>query len=149
MQLTSNIDIREVFAPVAAANNTDQNTDRIDMQGWDGVVFIVPITDSVQGGVATMTGEENTVDSDTGMTALTGAVATATSAGNDDLNDKLLVLDIYKPRERYVQAAVTSATQNIAFGNGIALLYKGDKLPPSEHTTILDLTRVVSPAESA
>ena len=148
MKITETVDIREVGAPVAAASNTDSNSDRIDMSGYDGVMFICPVTDSAATGVATLKVEQNTADSDTGMAALSGASATATSAENDDLNDKLLVVDVYRPRERYVQAVRTSATANIAFGNVIAILYKGSKLPHSEHASILDLAGVVSPAEA-
>ncbi len=53
MILTDNVKIMEVNAPVSA-NNTDDNSDILGMAGWDGVVFIVPITDSVAGGVATL-----------------------------------------------------------------------------------------------
>ena len=45
MNLLKRIKIQEVGAPVAAAANTDQNSDRLDMSGWDGVMFIVSITD--------------------------------------------------------------------------------------------------------
>lgn len=147
-QLSKDVDIREVGAPVAAANDTDDNSDRIDMAGYEGVVFICPITDSVATGVATLTIEQNTADSDTGMAALSGAVATATSAENDDLNGELLYVDVYRPRERYVQAVRTSATANIAFGNVIAILYGAKKMPLSDHSTIADGATVSSPAES-
>ena len=148
MNLVKNVSIREVCAPVAAGSSIDQNSDRIDMANWDGVVFITPITDSVATGVALMTIEQNTADSDTGMAALSGATATATSATNDDLNNTLLVVDIYRPRERYVQAVLTSTTANIAFGNTIAILYKGRKGPVSDDDTISQATLVVSPAEA-
>jgi hypothetical protein len=144
---TENHKIMEVGAPVAAANNTDSNSDRIDMTGWDGVVFICPITDSVATGVAHLKAEQNTADSDSGMAALSGADATATCAENDDLNDKLLVVDVYKPQERYVQAVRTSGTANIAFGNVIAILYQGRVSPITADSSILDTAAAVSPSE--
>lgn len=147
MNLIKQMEILECGAPIAAANNTDGNTDILDMAGWDGVVFIAPLTDSVSGGVATLTVEQNTANSNTGMAALSGAVATATSAANDDLNDKLLIVEVHKPRERYVQAVRTSATQNIAFGNVIAIRYTGRKAPITDHSSVLDSALAVSPAE--
>jgi hypothetical protein len=146
--LINNVEFSEVKAPVSAADNTDSNTDRIDMQGWDGVVFVTPITDSVDTGVATLTVEQNTSDSDSGMAALSGAVATKTSAQNDDLNGKLLIVDVYRPRERYVQGVLTSTTASIAFGNTIAIKYRGTKFPISQDSTVADSAAVVSPAES-
>lgn len=148
MNLLKNVSIRECMAPVSAANNTDQNSDRIDMSGWDGVCFVVPVTDSVATGVATLTIEQNTADSDSGMAALSGASATATSATNDDLNNELLIVDVYRPRERYVQGVVTSSVANIAFGNMVAILYQGRKSPVSDDSSVLDATQVVSPAEA-
>jgi len=99
MNLTKNVQIKEVHAPISAASNTDENTDRIDMSCWEGVVFITPITDCADTGVATITVEQNSSDSDTGMAALSGGAATATSAADDDLNNTLLVADVYRPQE--------------------------------------------------
>jgi hypothetical protein len=123
-----------VNAAVSAANNTDDNSSRLDMSGFEGVVFIVPIVDSVATGVATLTVEENSADSDTGMTAISGAVATATCAVNDDINDELLIVDVYRPQERYVQGVITSATANIAFGATIAIRYNNRKGPITQDT---------------
>lgn len=140
--------IAEVMAPVAAGSSIDQNSDILDMAGFDGVVFIVPITDSAATGVATLTIEQNTANSDTGMAALSGATATATSATNDDLNNKLLIVDLYRPLERYVQGVVTSATANIAYGNMIAVQYKAAKDPITAAASVQASTLVVSPAEA-
>jgi len=148
MNFTKNFEIREVCAPVGAASNTDQNSDRIDMAGYENVTFIVPITDSADTGVATITAEQNSADSDTGMAALSGASATATSAEDDDLNGQLLVLEVERPQERYVQAVLTSATANIAFGNMIAILHGVRTKPVSEHSTVADMTLAIEPAEA-
>lgn len=148
MNLLKNCKIMEVGAPIAAAANTDSNSDIIDMSGWEGVCFVCAVTDSVATGVGTVTVEQNTANSDTSMAALSGASAAATCAVNDDLNDKLLIVDVYKPRERYVQAVRISATANIAFGNMIAILYNGKKAPVTADTSVLTSTLVVSPAEA-
>lgn len=148
MKLTETVDIREVGAPVANASNTDSNSDIIDMSGYDGVCFICPITDCAQNGVGTLKAEQNSANSDVGMAALSGAAAAGTSAQNDDMNDKLLVVDVYRPKERYVQAVRTSSGANVAFGNVIAVLYKGSKMPFSTHASIQDIAAVISPAEA-
>lgn len=147
-QLTRNNQIAEVLAPISLASNTDSNSDRLDMSGWEGVVFITPITDSVDTGVATLTIEQNTLDSDSGMAALSGAVATATDSGGDALNNTLLIVDVYKPVERYVQGVVTSATANIAFGTTTAIRYRSRKGPITDHASVQAIARAVSPAES-
>lgn len=145
--LLDNTDIREVGAPVSLATGIDGNSDRIDMSGWDGILFITPITDIANTSVAAMTVEQNTADSDSGMTALTGAVATVTSSGDDDVNNQLLIVDVYKPIERYVQAVRTSLTADAAFGNVIAILYRGRKLPATLGASVADSAKVQSPVE--
>jgi len=133
--LLKNCAIDFANAAVTAASNTDDNSSIFDMSGWDGIMFMVTITDSADTGVATLTAQENSANSDTGMTAITGAAAVATSAANDDLNSMLLIVDVYRPRERYVQGTITSATANIAFGETIAIRYRGSKVPITQSTT--------------
>lgn len=147
MNLSKNVKIMEVGAPISVASNTDSNSDIIDMSGWEGVCFVAVVTDSVATGVATLKAEQNTANSDSGMAAISGASAAATCAVNDDINDKLLIVDVYKPRERYVQAVRTSATANIAFGSVIAILYNGKKAPVTADTSVLAAALVVSAAE--
>jgi hypothetical protein len=148
MNLLKDVSIRAVGAPISAGATIDGNSDIIDMQGYDGVLFVGTVTDSVATGVATLKVEQNTANSDSGMAALSGASAAATCVVNDDLNDKALVVDVYRPRERYVQAVRTSLTANIAFGSLLAILYKGRKMPEAEHTSILDAALAISPAEA-
>lgn len=135
--LLNNVEIRYVNAPVTAANNTDDNSSIIDMDGYESVTFITSITDSVSGGVAALTIQSNTANSDSGMAAVTGGAATATSGSNDDLNGTVLVAEIRKPSNRYVQAVITSTTQNIAFGDTIAIL-KPLRVPATQGATVSD-----------
>lgn len=137
VHLSDQVSIREIGAPVAAGSSIDNNSDRIDMANHEGVIFIAPIEDSVATGVATLTVEENSADSDTGMTAIAGAAATVTCAINDDQNGRLLVVDV-RPSERYVQAVRSSATANIAFGTVTAILYGARKSPVADHSTVAD-----------
>jgi len=147
--LLNNVALDYVAAAVAAGSSIDNDSAIVDMQGFDGVVFLSTITDSVDTGVATMTIEQNTANSSSGMAALAGAVATATSGANDDLNGKLLAVDVYRPRERYLRAARISATANIAYGECIAIKYKGIKQPITQATADVAASVVVtSPAES-
>lgn len=147
--LLNNIKLDYVAAAVVAGSSIDNDSAIVDTQGYEGVLFLTPITDSVNTGVATMTIEQNSVNSGTGMAALSGAVATATSGADDDLNGKLLAVDVYRPRERYVRANRASATANIAYGTCIAILYKGIKQPVAQASAdVADSAVVTSPAES-
>lgn len=148
MQITRETQLAYGGAAIAAASNTDGNSTRFDMANWEGIRFFTTITDSVDTGVATLKIEQNTADSDSGMAAIAGASASATSAANDDLNGKVLVVEVYRPRERYVQAVRTSATANIAFGEVYAELYGPRVKPTSDHSTVSDSAIVSSAAEA-
>ena len=141
--LLQNCQIDWVLTSDAAASDTDANSSRLDMEGWDGVMFMVAITDCADTGVATLNVQDNTADSDTGMTTITGATATATSAANDDLNDMLLIVDVYRPQDRYVQGNITSATANIAFSDMFAIRYRGRKAPVTQSTTTVSASTFV------
>lgn len=139
--LIDNLEYRYVNDAVTAASNTDDNSTIIDMNGYESVTFIVPITDSVATGVATLTIEANTANSDSGMAAVTNAAATVTCAVNGDVNGTLLVAELRKPAKRYVQAVITSATANIAFGATLAIL-KPLRVPVTQGATVSDTAYV-------
>jgi hypothetical protein len=135
--LLNNVEIRHVNAPVAAGSSTNDNSSIIDMDDYESAMFVVTITDSVATGVATLTVESNTANSDSGMAAISGAVATAICGTNDDLNDTVLAVEVHKPANRYVQAVLTSGTANIAFGDTLAILVPRRK-PSTQGATVSD-----------
>ena len=146
---SKNHEVREVNAPVALGSSIDDNSDIIDMSGWTSVTFIVCITDSADTAVAALTAEQNDANSDTGMTALSGAVDTATASGADDLNDKFLMVEVVKPQKQYVQAVLTSSVAGIAYGNMIAILRGPISKPRSAHASAAGTPVVaISPDES-
>jgi hypothetical protein len=140
-ELIDNVVIAEVLAPVSAGSSTDSNSDILDMAGYEGAIFIVPITDSAATGVATLNVQENTANSDSGMTTVDSATKTCTV--NDDINNTLLIVAIHKPLKRYIQGNVTSATANIAFGNMIAIKYGAKKLPITDDSSVSDVDQSV------
>lgn len=140
-ELIENVVIAEVLAPIAAASNTDSNSDILDMAGYEGVIFLVPITDSAATGVATLNVQENTANSDSGMTTVDTATKTCTV--NDDINNTLLIVAVHKPLKRYIQGNAVSATANIAFGNMIAIKYGAKKLPITDDTSVSDVDHSV------
>lgn len=141
--LLNNVEIRYVNDAVTAGSSIDDNSTRIDMSDYESAMFVVPITDSVATGVATLTVQSNSADSDTGMTAITGASATATCATNDDLNGTLLVVEVINPGNEWIQATLTSATANIAFGATVAYLVPRRK-PAVQGATVTDTAIVAN-----
>lgn len=133
--ITDNLEFRVVGAAVAAGSSIDNNSAIIDMADYEAVGFITNIADSVATGVATLKIEQSDTNADGGMAAVTGATASATCAENDDINGTALLVELFKPNKRYVQAVRTSATANIAYGEVIAVL-KPKRLPAAKGATI-------------
>lgn len=121
-KLSDNLEVRYVGALVAAGTSIDNNSNRIDMQNYESVMFVAAITDSAATGVATLTIQSSDADSDAAMEAIDGTAKSKTCAVNDDINGTVLISEIYHPAKRYVQATRSSATANIAYGDIVAIL---------------------------
>jgi hypothetical protein len=109
-----------------AAGVTNVNGSGVDMQGFDGVVFICAI--------GTLTATQVTslkAQSDTQANFATAADLAGTNTGPyaDVDGNKILVLDIYRPRKRFVRPVVVRGTANAVIDGVIAIQYKGEKNP--------------------
>ncbi len=133
--LLKNANISVAYTLIAAASNTDQKTAVLDMAGYDGVVFITPITVETNTGVATLDVHGNSANSTSGSALITGATDTGTSTGSN-LAGKALVVDVYKPSQRYVMGRIRSATANMTFGPTIAVRYRAKKRPVTNDSTV-------------
>ena len=78
---------------IVAALDTDNNSTIIDMAGYEGVVVMAHITDSVATGIATLTVQQSATNAAGGMAAISGATATLTSVVTDDLNGLMMAID--------------------------------------------------------
>lgn len=139
-QPLDNLVVKFGAAAIAAASNTNSAlTAPIDMSGYDSVIFVTSITDSVAGGVATLTIEGG--DTAGALTAIDGDVATVTSTADDDLNGKTLQIGLYRPTHRYLMPVRTSKTANIAFGD-LTIILVPRLCPPAADATVAALTKV-------
>ena len=140
--LTNDLQINVVGGAIAAANNTNNTSDVIDLSTLDGVLFTALITGSATNGVAKLKVE--TSDSPTGTFTDAGVVATATdptTTGNA-LAGKLLIAEVGAPVKRYVRARRQSATGNIAFGHLLAIAYGQGSRPVADGAAVADSTYV-------
>jgi sugar (pentulose or hexulose) kinase len=130
-QLLHECEFHYIGDAIGAGSSIDDDSNILDTKGFEGVVFAVPITDSVATAVATLTAKQNTASSTSGAAATTATVA-ATCAVNDDLNQRLLLLEVHRPSKRYVYLNRKSETANIAYGAAFAILYRARKQPVSQ-----------------
>tara|TARA_R100000808_G_scaffold502_2_gene2581 strand:- start:26402 stop:26848 length:447 start_codon:yes stop_codon:yes gene_type:complete len=142
--LNYNTDSRVVKNHVAAGTGTNACTP-VDMQNFEGVRFVVPVTTHKNAGTVTVTFAEASATSAT-FNTLTGTSLSFT--GTTVADSKILLADIYRPKDRYVKATVVVATQNCSFGPVVAELYGSRKLKTTNSTAyqVADTDQQSSPS---
>ena len=127
-----------------ADGQSDPDSNRVDMAGFDGVTFVCILGTITATGTVSM--QVKQAATDIAGDALTGMVAAATDADSD----MVLVVDVMKPTDRYLGVTLTRATANSVIGGVIALQYQA-KHKPTTHTAATLAAAVVqgvTPAEA-
>lgn len=103
-----------------AAGTSTITSSAVNMAGWDGCLFIVPLGTIVSGAVTSIKVQQSSDDGavDT-YDDLTGS--SQTIADTDD--DKLVYVDMKQPVKQYLKLVVSRATQNATIGGIIAIQY--------------------------
>lgn len=143
--MIKDVNVTRIYAGAVAGFGDILSSDILDMTGYEGVMFIADLGDQAATAVATLTAQQDTDAAGGTMATLTGSVAHTFAAADGD--DDLLVLDVYKPTERYIRAQLQRATANITVKSIIAIQYGAMKTPVTQSTTVLDSDLLVSPAE--
>lgn len=140
MNLSSQVKITRV-ANAAAAGTSAVNGSAIDMQGYDGVLFIAA--------VGTLTATQTTsLKAQEGDTSSPTADLAGSGSGNlaDGDSNKCIVLDIYRPLKRYMRPVLVRGVANAVVDGIWAIQYCGDKAPTVQDATTIALSKLkVSP----
>lgn len=124
-------------AATTAAGTTEVDGSGIDMQGYEGVLFIAKFGTAADGN--TLQAQQSTDNST--FADLEGTLVDV------DTSDEIVWLDIYKPAERYVRTQVQRGTST-TLDWCVAIRYGAHKLPVDNDTDgTIDGKLVVSPAE--
>lgn len=127
-----------------AAGTTDQESSVIDMQGFDGVMFIAAFGAITTNAVTSVKAQQGT---DATVTDAADLLGTGITVADDDDN-QVVVLDIYRPRERYVRCVIDRGTQNAVIDGIVAIQYNGRRQPTThDATTVVAAESHNSPAE--
>lgn len=143
MQLFKNAKVIRV-ENAAAAGTSELVTDIIDTQGYEGVAFIALLGDVTDTSVLSLTGKTNSANSTSGATSL--ASPASFTAGATSADNKLLVLDISRPRQRYVFASLTRTTANAVVDGIIAVLYGPTMAPVTADASVVAQSVLSDPA---
>lgn len=144
MQLTNNV--KTILAKTAVAAGITDITDAaaIDTAGYEGVRFIFSFGAITAGAVTSVAAASLDTSSPTpGTDDLAGSKITV--ADTDD--DKIVIVDVRRPRLRYVRPFVKRATQNAVLNSIVAELYGHSGVQPiAKDASVASQELWVSPA---
>ena len=143
MNLLKDVKITRIMNAVAAGT-TDQTSSIIDMQGYEGVMFVAAFGTLTATQVTSMKAQQNTANSTSGMADLAGTSVGPLADGD---SNKQLVLDIWQPQERYLQVVIDRGTANAVIDGITAIQYKSRVLPTTQSSTVSASEAHQSPAE--
>jgi hypothetical protein len=130
-----------------AAGQTKRTSDIVDMTGYEGVAFIALLGTVLENGTIDVFVEQHTLNQTSGMARLATTTAYTVTAADALVAKSAIVVDVFQPRERYLQCNVTPAVANAVILGVLAIQYRGEKLPAAL-TTLLKSTFLQSPAEA-
>lgn len=116
-----------------AAATTDITSSAINMAGFDGCCFLVPIGAVVSGAVTSIKVQQS---SDDGAVDDYSDVADSAVTIADTDDDKLKYIDVFRPGKQYLKLIVDRGTQNATVGGVIAIQYHTRSRPVTQGTNV-------------
>jgi len=144
--LLNHVKVDKVINSVSAGTATN-SSDILDMQGFEGVMFVASMGDVSNTSVITLQVQQNTSNSASGMATLDDAT-TSFTADASTADDKLLIVDCVKPLKRYVRCQLITATANGEIDSVIAIRYGAHAKPITQGSDVVASDIGVSPAEA-
>jgi hypothetical protein len=126
-----------------AADTSDLTSEYVDTQGFEGCRFVVGFGALTSTAVTSIKVQQCDT-SDGSYSDLTGTSITVA----DDDDNKIAIVDIYRPRERYLKLVTDRGTANAVVDFLVAELYGATAHPVSQSSSIVISQEVhASPAE--
>jgi hypothetical protein len=126
-----------------SAGTTDLTSEAVDTAGYDIVRFICGFGAIVSGAVTSTKVRQGAASDMSDGADLAGSAQTV--ADTDD--NKIVITEIVRPRERYLDHVVDRGTQNATVDFLIVELINSPKMPVTKHSTVLAQETFVSPVE--
>jgi hypothetical protein len=113
-----------------AAGTTEQISSVIDMAGFETIAFLVAFGAIVGGAVTSIKVQQGVLADGSDMADLAGSSVTV--ADTDD--NRVAVVEVFRPRERYVRVLIERATQNATIDGAFALQGDARTMPVTQPT---------------
>ena len=121
-----------------AAGTSDIDTDILDMTGFESVVWHVSVGTLTAGQVTSLTVQHG---DDSGLSDVANAATTGTAFADAD-DDKMAVVEYFRPTKRYVRLRIERATQNAVIDSVTATQYFAHKQPTTNGSTVISTALV-------
>jgi len=142
-QLNGQVKVTRAMLAVAAGS-ADENGSIIDMQNYEGVLFIAQAGTITASSVSGLKAQQGAIANMSDAADLLGSLVSFADSDDDDC----VVLDIYRPTERYVRPVFERATANCVIDGVIAIQYGAKKMPVThDAATVIGSETHASPAE--
>ena len=147
MNLSKNVKIDQILG-YFAAGQTERASAILDMSGYEGVLFVASFGTIIEAGTIDVFADGDDENGAGSMAELAGTAAYTVTEAAAALTYSCIVLDVYKPLERYIRCNINPATSNAVILGITAIRYKG-KMGPEAMTTPYPLkaTMLISPDE--
>jgi uncharacterized membrane protein len=141
------LDVKQVLG-YFAAGTTKRTSSIVDMANYDGVLFIVGLGTILDTGTLDAFVEQNTLNQTSGMARLATTTLFTVTAVEAAFTQSCILVNVYRPQERYLQCNITPAVAN-AVVLGITAIKYGSRVQPVPQVTgsVLKATTLTSPAE--
>jgi len=146
MNLLKNVKVDQILG-YFAAGTTAKTSSIIDMQGYDGVLFVAGFGTLLETGTLNVQVLQDTDSAGGTMAAVAGTAAYTVTAADALLTHSAIAVDVYKPQKRYLEVTVTPAVANAVILGVVAIRYKG-KMGPDANGDLLKATQLISPDEA-
>lgn len=129
VQLSKCTKLTRLNVNAAAASTDITPTYDVDMQNFEGCMFVVEMGTITSGAVTSIKIQQSSDDGDTD--AYSDLEGTSVTVADDD-DDLIFWIDIYKPQKRYLRLIVDRGTQNAEVDSILAIQY-GPRVQPTTH----------------
>jgi hypothetical protein len=126
-----------------AAGTTDVTSQIVDTAGYEGVRFLIGWGAIVGGAVTSIKARQGQLSNMSDAADLTGTAQTI--ADTDD--NKVTIVDIWRPLERYVDLSIDRGTANATIDFILVELYGTRKQPVTQDSTVQGSEIFASPEE--
>ena len=135
-------------APAAAAAQTEVVSSVVDTQGYQSVAFIALLGDVTTASVLGLTVKTNSANSTSTPTPVTTTAAASFTADATNADNKMLIVDVNEPRDRFVFASLTRTVANAAVDGIVAVLYNPNQRPVTADASVVASKFVNDPASA-